>query len=79
MKQTTLSGSFDRYSKTTRRAAFLAEMDRVVPWSVLTGASIIISSIRSAGRAQENLASRSATDGSNPAWSSVRQLWTAGS
>ena len=36
MKQTTLSaGSFDRYSKTTRRAAFLAEMDRVVPWSAL--------------------------------------------
>lgn len=36
MKQTTLSSSgFDRYSKTTRRAAFLAEMDRVVPWSAL--------------------------------------------
>jgi transposase, IS5 family len=36
MKQQTLStGSFDRYGKTTRRAAFLAAMDRVVPWSVL--------------------------------------------
>ncbi len=36
MKQMTLSsGSFDRYGKTTRRAAFLAEMDRVVPWSAL--------------------------------------------
>src|ERR1017187_10893480 len=36
MKQTTLSaGSFDLYSKTTRRAKFLAEMDRVVPWSAL--------------------------------------------
>jgi IS5 family transposase len=36
MKQQTLSaGSFDRYSKTTRRAAFLAEMDRAVPWSAL--------------------------------------------
>src|SRR3990172_8647109 len=36
MKQTTLStSSFDRYSKTTRRATFLAEMDRVVPWSAL--------------------------------------------
>jgi IS5 family transposase len=36
MKQTTLSaGSFDRYTKTTRRAAFLADMDRVVPWSAL--------------------------------------------
>ena len=36
MKQMTLSaGGFDRYGKTTRRAAFLAEMDRVVPWSAL--------------------------------------------
>ncbi len=36
MKQMTLSASnFDRYSKTTRRAAFLAEMDRIVPWSAL--------------------------------------------
>ncbi len=36
MKQMTLSTSgFDRYTKTTRRAAFLAEMDRVVPWSEL--------------------------------------------
>jgi len=36
MKQTTRSaGSFDRYSKTTRRAAFLAEMDRMVSWSAL--------------------------------------------
>lgn len=36
MKQMTLStGGFDRYSKTTRRAAFLAEMDQVMPWSAL--------------------------------------------
>lgn len=36
MKQMTLStGGFDQYSKTTRRAAFLAEMDRVMPWSAL--------------------------------------------
>ncbi len=36
MKQMTLSaGGFDRHGKTTRRAAFLAEMDRVVPWSAL--------------------------------------------
>jgi len=36
MKQMTLSASgFDRYAKTTRRAAFLAEMERVVPWSEL--------------------------------------------
>jgi transposase, IS5 family len=33
MKQTTFAGSgFERYAKPTRRAAFLAEMDRVVPW-----------------------------------------------
>jgi len=36
MKQVTLSaGSFDRYGKTTRRAAFLADMNRVVPWATL--------------------------------------------
>src|SRR6201987_2042929 len=36
MKQMTLgAGVFERYSKTTRRAAFLAEMQRVVPWSTL--------------------------------------------
>lgn len=36
MKQMTLSAvGFDRHGKTTRRAAFLAEMDRVVPWSAL--------------------------------------------
>jgi transposase, IS5 family len=33
MRQTTLaSAGFERYGKTTRRAAFLAEMERVVPW-----------------------------------------------
>jgi IS5 family transposase len=36
MKQQTLGG-FERYGKTTRRAQFLAEMDRVVPWSELLG------------------------------------------
>ena len=31
--QITLAGAgFDKYTKTTRRAQFLAEMDRVVPW-----------------------------------------------
>src|SRR5215468_9062330 len=34
MKQLTLATAvFDRYAKTTRRAGFLAEMERVVPWS----------------------------------------------
>jgi len=36
MKQTTFSMSgFDKYAKTTRRAAFLAQMEQVVPWSAL--------------------------------------------
>jgi transposase, IS5 family len=34
MKQQTLAG-FEKYGKTTRRAQFLAEMERVVPWSEL--------------------------------------------
>ena len=36
MKQLTLAtAEFERYAKTTRRAVFLAEMERVVPWSGL--------------------------------------------
>jgi transposase, IS5 family len=36
MKQLTLAAvGFERYAKTTRRAAFLAEMEEVVPWSAL--------------------------------------------
>ncbi|MGH8221892.1 MAG: IS5 family transposase [Woeseiaceae bacterium] len=35
MKQQTLAG-FHKYGKTTRRAQFLAEMERVVPWAELT-------------------------------------------
>ena len=36
MKQLTLAtAGFERYAKTTRRAVFLAEMDRVVPWRQL--------------------------------------------
>jgi IS5 family transposase len=36
MKQMSLAeGGFEKYGKVTRRAAFLAEMDRVVPWSEL--------------------------------------------
>jgi IS5 family transposase len=34
MKQQTLAG-FEKYAKTTRRAQFLAEMDRIVPWPEL--------------------------------------------
>jgi len=36
MKQMSLArGDFERYGKTTKRAAFLAEMNRVVPWAGL--------------------------------------------
>jgi IS5 family transposase len=36
MKQATLAdGGFEKYAKVTRRAAFLAEMDQVVPWAEL--------------------------------------------
>ncbi|MGC2412431.1 MAG: IS5 family transposase [Stellaceae bacterium] len=36
MRQLTLAtAGFERYGKTTRRAAFLAEMERVVPWAEL--------------------------------------------
>jgi len=34
MKQQTLSG-FEKYGKTTRRAQFLSDMDRIVPWREL--------------------------------------------
>lgn len=37
MKQHTLSG-FEKYGKTTRRAQFLADMERIIPWPDLTGA-----------------------------------------
>jgi transposase, IS5 family len=38
MKPLTLAtAGFDRYAKTTRRVAFLGEMERVVPWSALCG------------------------------------------
>ena len=38
MKQMTLAAvGFERYAKTTRRAVFLAEMERVVPWPALCG------------------------------------------
>ena len=37
MQQLTLATvGFERYAKTTRRAAFLAEMERVVPWPALS-------------------------------------------
>jgi IS5 family transposase len=37
MKQTTLTG-FEKYSKTTRREKFLAEMQQILPWKELTAA-----------------------------------------
>ena len=38
MRQITLAtAGFERYAKTTRRAVFLGEMERVVPWAALCG------------------------------------------
>ena len=37
MKQQTLTG-FERYGKTTRRAQFLADMERIIPWRELSAA-----------------------------------------
>ena len=38
MRQATLASvGFERHGRTTRRAAFLAEMDQVVPWKMLCG------------------------------------------
>ena len=37
MKQQTLTG-FEKYGKTTRRAQFLADMERIIPWQELSAA-----------------------------------------
>jgi IS5 family transposase len=37
MKQTTLTG-FEKFGKTTRRAQFLADMDKIIPWPELAAA-----------------------------------------
>lgn len=37
MKQTTLTG-FEKYGKTTRRAQFLTDMDKIIPWVELAAA-----------------------------------------
>ena len=37
MKQQTLTG-FEKYGKTTRRAQFLADMERIIPWRELSAA-----------------------------------------
>ncbi len=43
MKQLTLSTSgFDKYTKTTRRAVFLSEMQRVVPWAKRAGPLLML-------------------------------------
>src|SRR6267143_1948227 len=34
-QQTLAAAGFEKYGKTTRRATFLAEMERVVPWGPL--------------------------------------------
>jgi len=39
MKQQTLTG-FEKYGKSTRRAQFLADMDKIIPWSEMTAAVV---------------------------------------
>lgn len=34
-KQRTLGEGFEKYGKTTKRARFLSDMDRIVPWADL--------------------------------------------
>jgi len=41
MKQQTLAG-FEKYGKTTRRAKFLSDMDRVIPWPEVTAAVVTV-------------------------------------
>lgn len=41
MKQQTLVG-FERFGKTTRRAQFLSDMDRIIPWKDLTAAVEVV-------------------------------------
>jgi len=49
MKQQTLTG-FEKYGKTTRRAKFLADMDRIIPWPEMTAAvETVYPKIREAG------------------------------
>lgn len=53
MKQQTLRG-FEKYGKVTRRTRFLADMDKVIPWSELAAAiepayPKIVSDTRSTG------------------------------
>jgi IS5 family transposase len=49
MKQQGLTG-FEKYGKTTRRAKFLADMDRIIPWPEMTAAvETVYPKIREAG------------------------------
>jgi len=41
MKQQTLTG-LEKYGKTTRRARFLADMERIIPWPELTAAVLTV-------------------------------------
>ncbi len=35
MQQSSLSATFDKYSKRTRKEIFLAKMDKLIPWQAL--------------------------------------------
>ena len=40
--QLTLAGAGFKYTKVTRRAQFLARMNRVVPWRALCAGSVLV-------------------------------------
>src|SRR6516162_7100631 len=47
MRQMTLAAAgFERYAKSTRRAVFLAEMERVVPWPAVRADRAVLSQSR---------------------------------
>lgn len=54
-KQLTLGEGFDKYAKTTKRAQFLREMDRIIPWSDLCELIAPVYPVAGAGRPPREL------------------------
>jgi IS5 family transposase len=48
MKQTTLTG-FEKYGKPTRRAQFLADMDKIIPWAELAAVQTAYPTVSASG------------------------------
>jgi len=54
-KQLTLSEGFEQYAKTTKRAQFLREMDRIIPWTDLCELIAPVYPVAGAGRPPREL------------------------